>query len=83
MSKAPGFDGTQECAKHDGDLFFPDNAQEMKERLPLLRSICAQCRFTNECLMYALDNPMDGFWGGKTPGERKKIRRRRKASVSV
>lgn len=76
MSKAPGFDGTQPCAKYDGDFFFPEDHLEMRRRLPLLREICSRCPFTKACLEYAIDNSMDGYWGNTTPGERRKIKRR-------
>lgn len=43
----------------------------------LLRRICKGCPARSECLQYALENKVDGFWAGTTYTQRKKIRRQR------
>lgn len=81
MSTAPGFDGTQLCAQYDGDMFFPENYNNLGKRLQVLRDICSRCHFVEPCLEYALNNSFEGFWGGKTPGERKRINKQRRQAA--
>jgi len=39
------------------------------------RAACAKCPVTQECLDYALEmNERDGFWGGRSPNERRAMR---------
>lgn len=73
MLTAPRFDDP-ECAKEDSNFFFPESNIEWEHRLPQLRQICGRCVHQAECLEYALTNKeTDGFWGGKTPNERRLI----------
>lgn len=45
----------------------------------MLRMICNSCSHKVECLNYALENIIEeGFWGGMTPEERKKIQTKEK-----
>lgn len=65
-----------ECAKDgiDPDLFFPDSALQLSERLPELQQICGKCPHQAECLDYALKFEIyDGIWAGTTPDQRKKL----------
>ena len=64
-----------ECAKlDDKDFFFPVSNVELQERLPILRGLCAQCAHVSECREYALTKEItEGFWGGMTSEERRKI----------
>ncbi len=43
----------------------------------LAKAICAGCVVKDACLEFGLHQP-DGIWGGTTPGERRRIRRRRR-----
>jgi WhiB family transcriptional regulator, redox-sensing transcriptional regulator len=61
------------CAGFDPDLFFAAGALEHK----LAKKICRRCNVREECLAYAMDEPVDhGVWGGLTERERRRWRRR-------
>lgn len=55
--------------------FFPD-----KEDLGAIlraKAVCASCPVADECLTWAIEtNQTEGIWGGHTPKERRKLRRR-------
>ncbi len=54
-------------------MFYPATADEEAEALAL----CATCPVRTECLQYALRNSENhGIWGGTTPEERRRMRRR-------
>ena len=71
---APRFDNA-ECAKEsDQDFFFPESGLQWSQRLPHLRQICGRCVHQAECLEFAIsNNEINGYWGNKTPDERKLI----------
>lgn len=59
----------------DKSFFFPSD-HALQERLPELRAICSTCPAISNCLNFALDQKInDGFWGGKTAKERRKMNR--------
>ena len=63
------------CKGMDVNLFFPDvgvHISQIKE----IRAICETCPVKVECLESALYSDMDlhGFFGGKSPRERRTIR---------
>lgn len=66
----PEFDGTQVCAEHDPELFFPGKGQSSRPA----RALCAECPFARECLAYALTHQVRGVWGGTSFKEREEIR---------
>jgi hypothetical protein len=78
----PDFDGTQECAGVDTNVFFPDPGVAKREGVHTLdykqaRTICAPCRFQYECAMWAIHHdPGNGMFGGLTPQEREVFRKR-------
>jgi WhiB family redox-sensing transcriptional regulator len=44
----------------------------------MAKRACKTCPLINECLAYAVEfNEVDGVWGGTTPSERKRMRKRR------
>lgn len=67
------------CAQVDPELFYADKgdwALTIRAKL-----VCQRCPVTIQCLQYAIDNSeMHGVWGGKTPQQRKELRRRGLAS---
>ena len=69
------------CAQiEDKDFFFPDSTLQLEQRLPLLEEMCAQCPHKVECREYAIEEEIrEGFWGGMTPAQRKKLIKTRKA----
>jgi WhiB family redox-sensing transcriptional regulator len=55
--------------------FFPD--KEDLVAIVQAKSICAACPVSDICLTWALEtNQTEGVWGGHTPKERRKLRRR-------
>lgn len=69
------------CREADPDIFFPSAQDEpLPRQIARAKSICRGCSVVNECLQWALADPlMDGIFGGTTQGERRAIRRRRAA----
>ena len=66
------------CAEIGGDLWFPnDTDRHQAERA---KEICARCPVRLECLTEAIENgETHGIWGGLSPKELAKVRRRRAA----
>ncbi len=64
------------CTEDDTDIFFPEGT-DVKGKTALAKAICASCPIAAACLQYALaTNEEFGIWGGTTPEERKRGRRR-------
>lgn len=64
------------CVGADPSIFFPQGPRLLD--FGPAYAICSGCPVRFECLAYALRLHMDdGMWGGKTPRERKQIRRKR------
>lgn len=60
------------CSRIDPDLFFAVGAREHREA----KSICKQCPVRTQCLVHAMEAPIDhGIWGGMTERERRRFRR--------
>ena len=53
-------------------LFFSDDTADEAEAI----ATCATCRVADACLSYAIEHAEFGIWGGRTPEERKRLRRR-------
>lgn len=62
------------CAQIGGDLWFPDQGDGAAAQKA--KKVCAQCPVINTCLAYSLtNNELHGVWGGRSPEERKQLRR--------
>ena len=69
------FDGTQLCVDSNPDIFFPEEYEE--KDVAQAKTICSDCWVKDKCLSFALNtNEKEGVWGGTTPIERRRIRRR-------
>lgn len=65
------------CKDRTDVVFFPSNGDNGKNA----RRFCGDCPVQQQCLQYALrHNLTDGVWGGKTPNERKAIRKKERAA---
>lgn len=66
------------CRGSNPDLWFlDDNTGSYREA----RQVCAACPVRTECLAWALEtNTEHGLWGGLNPIERRRLRRRQRAS---
>jgi WhiB family redox-sensing transcriptional regulator len=71
------------CLTADPELFFPVAAGGVGARQANeARRICAGCRVRRECLQFAMDmGEAYGIWGGTTPEERQRARRRDRRSA--
>jgi WhiB family redox-sensing transcriptional regulator len=69
------------CRDKDPDLFFPPEEERGRYaafRETLAKRICLRCPVLRECTDYALvADERYGVWGGLTPVERGRLRRRR------
>ncbi len=64
------------CSGLDTHLFFP-NAEDDPVGVAIARQVCAACAVKEPCLQYAIESRQaSGIWGGATPRERRRIRRR-------
>ena len=60
------------CTSIDPELFFP--VGEMKPEIEsLLCRICMNCPINQECLEYALEVKVYGYWGGTTEKQRERM----------
>src|SRR5512144_1189770 len=79
---APGRWAEQAACRHeDPDLFFPPEEEHGRYavlRETLAKRICLTCPVLPECTAHALaTDERYGVWGGLTPAERDRLRRRR------
>lgn len=55
------------------NLFFPapaERPQARDRREAMARTVCASCRVSSMCRLYARDNHEYGYWGGESEDER-------------
>jgi WhiB family redox-sensing transcriptional regulator len=63
------------CLEVDGVDFFPDPAD--LAAISAAKAVCAGCPVAAECLTWAIEtNQTEGIWGGHTPSERRRLKRR-------
>lgn len=58
------------CREVDFNLFFPEDPVQSQQA----RRVCSRCPVRQDCLTYALENPVWGVWGGTTLPQRQKMR---------
>jgi WhiB family redox-sensing transcriptional regulator len=66
------------CRGSDPEVFFPVGyAGPALDQEAMAKAICAGCSVRTDCLEWALRaGEPDGVWGGTTPEERRRLRRR-------
>jgi WhiB family redox-sensing transcriptional regulator len=66
------------CLHADPDLFFPISAAgPSRTEVDRAKAFCAHCPVRRQCLEFATANAtVYGIWGGTTPEERQRVRRR-------
>ena len=69
----PKFKNTASCAGTDTELWFTDSKEY--SNVSLLKRICASCPARQECLDYALEYRVMGWWAGTTSAQRDKLRK--------
>jgi WhiB family redox-sensing transcriptional regulator len=75
---AAGWRAAAACLSADPDLFFPVGVGWGTDRqIARAQLICADCPVRQECLDFAMrSGEVHGIWGGATPEERTRARRR-------
>ena len=64
----------------DPELFFPigEAGLEARQQVAAAKAVCARCPVTERCRDWAVRTGQShGIWGGTTPEERRRLRRRR------
>jgi len=67
------------CRQANPDLFFPIATASIgrAEQTAKAKAMCARCPVRSQCLEFAQVNDLNyGIWGGTTPEDRVRIRRR-------
>jgi WhiB family transcriptional regulator, redox-sensing transcriptional regulator len=67
------------CLSADPDLFYPiTSGRGVTSETRMALRICAGCPVRQQCLDFAMRSPeVHGIWGGTTPADRLRARRRR------
>lgn len=63
------------CIGIDVDMFFTEEGSSTFKEESFLKRTCAACPVKSECLDYALNHAVLGWWGGTSEGQRKRLRR--------
>lgn len=75
----PRFTGKEPCRSTDPEAFFPDNWSLEHDKA--VKEICEWCPMREPCAEWGLHYETDGYWGGLSPTERRRIRRKRGISL--
>ena len=67
------FENEANCASTDPELFFTKDRGGY-DNMPALKRICGACNAKDECLDYAINNSVLGYWGNTTEKQRRIIR---------
>lgn len=67
------FKNTANCAGTDTEDWFTDSTIYVNK--DTLKKICNACEAQDECLKYALEYNVQGYWGGTSELERIRVRR--------
>ena len=69
--------GEPPCATSDPEMFFLPKGLQATMEMRMAKKLCEECPVKAECLTYALEaNEPYGIWGGLTPSERGRLRRK-------
>ena len=68
------------CRAYPPGVFFPSDGAGVE----IARRICETCPVKGPCLEYALEQKVEhGVWGGCSERERRRIAKRRRATLAV
>lgn len=62
------------CAQSDPEVWFPEKGGQPFTA----KRICLSCPVRVDCLTWAMENPVEGVWGGTTLPERRALAKGRK-----
>lgn len=88
MKKNKPFFSNPACADVDVNIFFakdPDEPGYVNSELEYrqAKKICMGCKHITECAEWGIENEIYGMWGGLTPRERQRIRRRQRRKPPI
>ena len=64
------------CIGIDVNMFFTEDGSSTFIEENLLKRTCDACPVKSECLDYALNHAVLGWWGGTSEGQRKRLRQK-------
>jgi WhiB family redox-sensing transcriptional regulator len=64
------------CIGIDVNMFFTEDGSSTFIEENLLKRTCNACPVKSECLDYALNHAVLGWWGGTSEGQRKRLRQK-------
>lgn len=64
------------CIGIDVNMFFTEDGSSTFIEENLLKRTCDACPVKSECLDYALNHAVMGWWGGTSEGQRKRLRQK-------
>ena len=70
----PEFFREADCSADTADLFFAEDLGSIAKA----KQVCASCPILSQCASWALQNEVDGIYGGMTTGEREALQKHRK-----
>jgi WhiB family redox-sensing transcriptional regulator len=78
---AGGWQAAGACQSADPEIFFPvSGTGASAPQIQQARQVCAGCPVRRECLDWAMrSGEMHGIWGGTTPEDRTRTRRKEAA----
>ena len=71
----PRFTGREPCRSTDPEAFYPEVFSPEHDRA--IREICEWCPMREPCADWGMRHETHGYWGGLSPADRRKIRRKR------
>ena len=70
------------CREIGLELFFPEEKGNGSDTYVYAKTICNRCVVQVKCLEWAILHEDHGMWGGTSPVDRRKIRRKRKIRLN-
>ena len=64
------------CIGIDVNMFFTEDGSSTFAEENLLKRTCEACPVKSECLDYALNHAVLGWWGGTSEAQRKRLRQK-------
>lgn len=72
----PKWTGSEPCMSSDPEFFYPDDPNEAVYRSRTVKRICDGCPTREPCGEWGILHETYGFWGGLSPSDRSRIRKR-------
>lgn len=74
--------GEPVCLHYPPDMFFADSeGPSFLHITNVACRVCIGCPYQMDCLTYAVENNLEGVWGGSTEHERRRMRERGKIEL--